>query len=434
MDELVKGQRIKIRFGGECQIIERLGKGGQGTVYSVEYNGNQMALKWYSEHYVRSKNFRFDEFYKNICDNIDAGSPTHAFLWPQEITEEQHNSFGYLMELRPPEYEDFSQYLLAKVKFHSVSAMINSGLNIVNGFRVLHQKGYGYQDLNDGNFFINPKTGDVLICDNDNVAPYGENLGIAGKCRYMAPEIVLKKKNPDQNTDKFSLAVVLYLLLFMNHPLEGKMVMRPCITEELERKFYGSNPVFMYDPTDDQNRPVVGIHTNAIRSWPIYTPYVRETFVAAFTKSSMACTSPRVIEKKWQEVFTHLRDDLVICGHCGKETFISADRPKSKCINCQKLISTPLIFESKGYKVPLMKQKMIYQCHTDLDNDNYSNVSAEVKTTKGDPSIVGIKNLTDINWIVTKPNGELAALYSDETIEVEKGMIFSIGGNIARIE
>ena len=28
-------------------------------------------------------------------------------------------------------------------------------------------------------------TGDVLICDNDNVAPYGTNLGIAGKCRYM---------------------------------------------------------------------------------------------------------------------------------------------------------------------------------------------------------------------------------------------------------
>ena len=27
-----------------------------------------------------------------------------------------------------------------------------------------------YQDLNDGNFFIDPQTGKVLICDNDNVA------------------------------------------------------------------------------------------------------------------------------------------------------------------------------------------------------------------------------------------------------------------------
>ena len=81
----------------------------------------------------------------------------------------------------------------------------------------------------------------------------------------MAPEIVLKKKNPDVNTDKFSLAVMLYLLLFMNRPLEGKRTMVPCMTEELEHKFYGSEPVFMYDPTDDSNRPVKGVHTNAIR-------------------------------------------------------------------------------------------------------------------------------------------------------------------------
>lgn len=33
-----------------------------------------------------------------------------------------------------------------------------------------------------------------MICDNDNVAPYGENLGIAGKCRYMAPEVVIGKR------------------------------------------------------------------------------------------------------------------------------------------------------------------------------------------------------------------------------------------------
>ena len=58
----------------------------------------------------------------------------------------------------------------------------------------------------------------MLICDNDNVAPYGDNLGIAGKCRYMAPEVVLGKKRPDLHTDRFSLAVVLYLLLFLNHP------------------------------------------------------------------------------------------------------------------------------------------------------------------------------------------------------------------------
>ena len=69
-------------------------------------------------------------------------------------------------------------------------------LDICCAFRALHLKGLSYQDLNDGNFFINGETGRVLICDNDNVAPDGDNTtGIRGKARYMAPEVVSGKKN-----------------------------------------------------------------------------------------------------------------------------------------------------------------------------------------------------------------------------------------------
>ena len=261
MKEFQKGQKIKTVSGGELEIIQKLGEGGQGVVYKVRYNGRELALKWY----FSGKLNNAVKFYDNIQNNIKKGAPTPAFLWPLEITEYYEGSFGYLMELRPPEYEDFSRFLLAKVRFSGISAIINAALNITNGFRVLHNRGYSYQDLNDGNFFVNPKTGDVLICDNDNVAPYGDNLGIAGKCRYMAPEVVLGKKRPDLHTDRFSLAVVLYLLLFLNHPLEGKRTMCPCLTEELERKFYGSAPLFVWDPSDDSNRPVRGVHVNEIK-------------------------------------------------------------------------------------------------------------------------------------------------------------------------
>ncbi len=65
----------------------------------------------------------------------------------------------------------FQGFCLQGFVFSSVAALINAGLNMVEGFRALHNRGYSYQDLNDGNFFINPQSGDVLICDNDNVAP-----------------------------------------------------------------------------------------------------------------------------------------------------------------------------------------------------------------------------------------------------------------------
>ncbi|GHT94654.1 hypothetical protein FACS1894141_1740 [Spirochaetia bacterium] len=85
--------------------------------------------------------------------------------------------------------------------------MVNATLWITEGFRELHRKGYRCQDLNDGNFFIKAQNGDVLICDNDNVSEYGKNSGIAGKARYMAPEVVLGKGQPGIKTDGFSLGV-----------------------------------------------------------------------------------------------------------------------------------------------------------------------------------------------------------------------------------
>ena len=323
MREFQKGQKIRTVSGGELEVLQKLGEGGQGIVYKVKYNGKFLALKWY----FVNKLSDVDKFYRNIQNNIKQGAPTNAFLWPLEITEYFEGSFGYLMELRPPEYKDFSLFLLAKEKFASIDACINAALCITNGFRELHRSGFSYQDLNDGNFFVNPKTGDVLICDNDNVAPYGENLGIAGKCRYMAPEVVMGKKRPDIHTDRFSLAVVLYLLLFLNHPLEGKKTMCTCLTEELERKYYGSEPVFVWDPSDSTNRPIRGVHVNEIKLWPVYPKFVRDTFEEAFSHESMvgADITHRVQEKKWQEVFTALRDVMIKCPKCKSNHYIKED-------------------------------------------------------------------------------------------------------------
>ncbi|GHV27540.1 hypothetical protein AGMMS4952_09380 [Spirochaetia bacterium] len=183
----------------------------------------------------------------NLENNIKKGAPTNAFLWPEDITEQQGDTFGYIMNLRPPEYVGFPRFLIGKEGFASITAMVNAALRITEGFRELHLKGYSYQDLNDGNFFINPQNGDVLICDNDNVSEYGKNSGIAGKARYMAPEVVLGKSQPGIKTDSFSLGVVLFLLFTGNHPLEGKNTCPPLVTLKLERKYFGENPVFIMD-------------------------------------------------------------------------------------------------------------------------------------------------------------------------------------------
>lgn len=426
LKEFSKGQKIKGASGDDIEILQKLGEGGQGVVYKVKYNGKDLALKWY----FGNKLHDADRFYRNIQNNIKKGAPTEAFLWPLEITEYFEGSFGYLMELRPSEYKDFSSFLLAKERFSGIGAVINAALCITNGFRALHTSGFSYQDLNDGNFFVNPKTGDVLICDNDNVAEYGTNLGIAGKCRYMAPEVVMNKKRPDIHTDRFSLAVVLYLLLFLNHPLEGKKTMTPCLTEEHERKFYGSDPVFVWDPQNDTNRPVRGVHVNEIKLWPAYPKFVRDAFQEAFSREAMigSDSQHRVQEKKWQEVFTALRDCTIKCS-CGNETFIDVSSSPYKCVNCGKGLPPYHILKVKKYNVVLAPNQKIYPCHI-TGGDDYKEVKGQIITSKNNPNLLGLKNDSDKVWNVTLPDGEVRSYDKGAVVKIGRGLKINFGGGV----
>ena len=179
MAELNKQSVVSLVSGKNATIIKEIGRGGQGIVYLVEIDGEQKALKWYL-------NAPDDKFYRNLEHNIISGAPSDAFLWPEDLTEKQQGSYGYIMRLRPKNYYEFGNFLLAKVSFKSFSAMLSAAMKICNGFMMLHRFGYSYQDLNDGNFFIDPNSGDVLICDNDNVMPQGEKSGIMGKARYLS--------------------------------------------------------------------------------------------------------------------------------------------------------------------------------------------------------------------------------------------------------
>ena len=399
-----KGYKVPLANGAYAQIIEKLGEGGQGVVYKVSMGGKEYALKWYHKGAIQSPR----KFYANLENNIKKGAPTKAFLWPQYLTKQIGDSFGYIMELRPGNYREFSEFLLAKVHFASLTAAVNAALNITNGFRQLHRNGFSYQDLNDGNFFIDPATGEVLICDNDNVAPYGESLGIAGKARYMAPEVVRNITRPNVMTDRFSLTVVLFRLLFLDHPLEGRRVVEaPCLTEELELKFYGKTPVFVYDPLDNSNRPVRGVHANVVRFWPMYPKFIRDKFVEALSQEAMHGQKSRPTDNDWQQCFTRLRDCIVTCS-CGEETFL-APGEDSLCINCGRKIPKPptLNCHTGKYEPPLFPGVKLYRCHVDKLSDDYCEVIGEVVRNPKNPGVWGLRNLSDMVWNAETQDGEI---------------------------
>lgn len=428
LEDFKKGQKIQMKLGGNAKILEKLGEGGQGIVYRVEYNKKEYALKWYFYEKITNP----DVFIKNLDENIKDKSISEKFLWPLFLTNKQLGSFGYIMNLRPKEYAKFPDILNAKVKFSSIEAIVNTALNITNGFRELHRHGKSYQDLNDGGFFINPENGKVLICDCDNVAPYGKNLGIAGKPGYMAPEIVCGKAYPSIQTDKYSLAIVLFKLLLRGDPLEGAKVLKSvCLTEIAEKKHYGIEPVFIFDPDNDSNRPVRGIHNNPIKFWSIFPKYIKEAFIHSFTVG-LNTPDERIIENEWQKLFIKLRGEIINCN-CGNQTFLSNFIKNSstelKCPKCGTIYTLPLKIEFKKYPIFLLPQSKLYECHTNLDSDDYETVTGEVVQNKNNPALWGIRNVSNAVWNIKTPDGKIKTVENNSVMPIFKDIEVDFGQN-----
>ena len=430
MPKLKIGDTVKIKSGGEAKVLAEFGAGGQGTVYKVSYQGVEYALKWYHDGVFHGKE---NAFYQNLENNISKGAPTKAFLWPLGITEPQNGSFGYIMNIRPNGYDELTDFFVGskkknQVRFKSFSAISTAAINIIQAFRELHNSGYSYQDINNGNFFINPNSGDVMICDNDNVSPFGTNLGIGGKQRWMAPEIVTGG-DPDKQSDRFSLAVVLFRLLFINHPLEGRYSTPPCMTKELERRYYGTDPVFVYDPDNQVNRPIQGTDHNLRLFWSIYPQYIKDAFIRAFSHDVMMKKAPRIIEIEWLNLFFRLRAETILCPHCKQDTFYDMALTESTCMECGKKIQKPAVLNTQHFALPIVAGQKIYLWQVDSSQDDVETVLADVIRNPSNPNIVGFRNLSQYTWTVSLPDDTQRPLTPGNVVPAKDGFVIDFVGN-----
>lgn len=425
MNEILNpGTTIKTEYGGTVEIIKYLAEGGQGYVYVVDYNGKQMALKWYKPNGLGKEP---EKFYKNIKNNIKNGTPSKEFLWPVDITEWMNGTFGYIMELRPDGYHEFTEFIHRRhgIHFKGYRQAVNAALKIVSAFRKLHNMGLSYQDLNDGNFFINPDNGKVLICDNDNVAPNKQETGILGKPRYMAPEIVRGEKTPDALSDRFSMAVILYIIFHLNHPLEGKRYLVPALSQTLTEKLYGTEPLFMMDPNDRSNAPDPVIHINTLTVWKVLPKYIQEMFLTAFSQEALHNPNARPTEKDWLNVLTRFMSEIIPCT-CGKNEIFTQDGQPGKCDCCGKIADIPFRLEFRKYSIPAVRNARIYRCQLGVCNseDALSPVARVILNTQ-DNSLC-IINESGKRWDATTPSGKNRKVEPNGVVPLKDGIAFTV--------
>jgi len=412
---LRSGTLIKSDSGNAYKVMRLLGAGGQGEVYEAQLGSRKVAIKWYFQRTARRQQ-------KEVLANlIRKGTPDPSFLWPEDlISEHSGQTFGYVMPLRENRYKGIVDLMKRRAE-PSFLMLCRAAFNLTRGYRILHSAGYSYSDISFGNVFFDPDTGKVLICDNDNVAPNAsETIAVDGTPRFMAPEIVIGKANPSRNTDLYSLAVLLFYMFMMSHPLEGKIEAGIHVMDmNALRLLFGTNPVFIYDPSNNSNRPVPGYHDNAIIYWEIYPQAVRNLFITAFT-TGISQPNRRITETQWLDAIVNLITGIILCTHCGAEMFYDESMASQCCWNCKKEVPVTHILRSGKNRVALTAETKLYKHHTDSDYD-IETITASVVQNPNDPSLWGIRNETVSEWIYTKADGTKLPVASGRAAAIAKG-------------
>jgi serine/threonine protein kinase len=403
-----------------------VGQRGQGEVYQVSVNSHPYALKWYFPDYIPQD----PHLRERLEFVIKRGAPNDRFLWPLEWVYDPGSggeTFGYIMPLREPRFKGLVDLMRRRVE-PSFRALCTAAFELADSYLQLHTCGLCYRDISFGNAFFDPDTGEVRICDNDNVAvPGADTGGVAGTPRFMAPEIVRGEALPSTDTDLYSLAVLLFYMFMLHHPLEGKREADiHCFDLPAIRELYGFRPLFIFDPNDDANSPVPGYQDNARIYWPIYPQFLRDLFTRAFT-DGLRDPRRRVRESEWRKAFVNLRDSIFYCGRCDMENFYDSEQLRQKtphvCWSCQDHLLLPPRMRLGQSVVMLNHDTHLFPHHIGASYDFSAPIATVVRHPQN-PNVWGLKNLSGKKWTVTRADGRL--------LEIPPGKSFTITAN-ARI-
>ena len=321
--------RVIDEAGVEFTLGAKIAGGGQGTVYRVARHP-EYAIKLLTR----------PEDLKRIA--AVRRLPLYGLPVAAPITLIRQGGDGYLMRLASdmtPIREPYLPWEFGTRETNAAWYLSTGGLrrrlaiaaNMADTIAALHERGLAYVDLNPNNVMVSEELSrtETWLIDTDNLTsradPQSDILGLRG---YVAPERAKRNSPPSTLADTYTLAIHVFRILVMRHPLEG--VAADALDGDTARTMLdcGEFP-YVSDPRDDSNR------------------FEPQTFPAALMPIVMSGRMNKLAERtfvngrldptkrpgsaRWREVLFSALDNVIECeSGCGWTYF----RLRKACPNC----------------------------------------------------------------------------------------------------
>nr|VFJ46513.1 MAG: Protein kinase domain-containing protein [Candidatus Kentron sp. DK] len=217
----------------------------------------------------------------------------------------------------------------------------------------LHAAGLAHSDLSYKNVLVDPTGGNACIIDIDGLVVPGKfPPDVIGTPDFIAPEVVrtahLDKSDPNRHlpcidTDRHALAVLIYMYLFLRHPLRGGKVHDPSDCQKDEDLSMGEKALFVEHPLDRANR----IRRDDLKPeeefwsdtdglpYTVAGPYLSKLFERAFM-DGLHSSDKRPTADEWEQALVKTVDLIQPCQNkgCAQQWYVFDNTKSPKCPFC----------------------------------------------------------------------------------------------------
>ena len=318
------GLKLRLGSGRRLKLGERLGRGGEGSVY-VAANRRNHAVKLYK---APDK----PQLANKIAAMVDAGlarqSPFAAF--PVDVVHTQDGTFaGFLMKAvrdRRPLHDLYAPGA-RKQHFPNIDYrfLARTATNIARAVASIHHTGCVIGDINPSGMLVADDATVALVdADSFQFSHGGQQfLCAVGVPDYTPPELQGQSFHGvvrTQQHDAFGLAVILFQVLMMGrHPFDGvpDTGEAPPMGERIQKRLY---PHIPERPTGMQPPPGLPALTE-------FSGTLADLFARAFTAQG---NTPRPDALQWVTALEHFEKNLRRCRADRRHHYRSEERRVGK--------------------------------------------------------------------------------------------------------